>query len=97
MTRAQIRLTSAELTEIVRRHLASQGRRLISLSLRVETGDPQDPREAGYRREWAEAEVELGEPCLRCRALALGKTSPEQIALAAEALGPHTCGGEFSP
>lgn len=29
--------------------------------------------------------------CLRCRSLAMGKTSPEALALAEEALGPHVC------
>ena len=29
--------------------------------------------------------------CLRCKSLAMGKTSPEALALAEEALGPHIC------
>lgn len=29
--------------------------------------------------------------CLRCKSLAMGKTSPEALALAEEALGPHVC------
>lgn len=29
--------------------------------------------------------------CLRCKSLAMGKTSPEAVALAAEVLGPHVC------
>ena len=33
----------------------------------------------------------MREQCLRCRSLMMGKTSPSDVALAEEALGPHTC------
>lgn len=33
----------------------------------------------------------MRELCLRCRSLMMGKTSPSDVALAEEALGPHIC------
>lgn len=60
--KATITIEKPQIEEALREWAAKQNppMKLVSCRLSVETGDPGDPRESGYRRESIEADVILG-------------------------------------
>jgi uncharacterized OsmC-like protein len=52
-------MDAANIGEAVREWAQKRGMKVTSHRINIETGDPGDPRESGFRRETIELSVEL--------------------------------------
>ncbi len=57
--KASIPIERAQIELILSAWAESQGWKLLDFELKVELGDPGDPREAGHRREYIDIDVDL--------------------------------------